>query len=215
RQAVIAIENVRLFNETKEALERQIATSEILGVISQSPRDAQPVFETIVRSAVTLCGGLFGNVFRFDGELLHYVASHNRGQSEVEMLKSIYPRPPDVKQVSGRVIVSQSAVTIEDLFLDRDYERHSCDWRRMVGVPMLRDGKPLGVIVVGWAEPGPVPKVQQELLRTFADQAVIAIENARLFKELEARTRELTRSVGELKALGEVSQAVSSTLDLE
>ena len=88
-------------------------------------------------------------------------------------------------------------------------------WRRMLGVPMLRQGEPVGVIVVGWAEAGPVPKTQEELLKQFADQAVIAIENARLFDEVQARTRDLTRSVAELRALSEVSREISSTLELQ
>src|SRR5262249_5693366 len=133
-------------------------------------------------------------------------------------LQTLYPMRPNVSQVAGRVILRKSAVVMEDAFADPEYARHTAvtgRWRRMLGVPMLRDGKPLGVIVVGWVDPGSVPKVYQELLETFADQAVIAIENVRLFTELETRTQELTRSVGELRALGEIGRAVSSTLDLE
>jgi GAF domain-containing protein len=224
-QAVIAIENVRLFNELEarnrdltEALEQQTATSEILRVISRSPTDVQPVFDTIVRNAVVLCGSLFANVFRFDGERLHYVASHNTGPGYVELLKAKYPLRPDRSQVSGRVILDRSIVVLEDALADTEYDRQFpavMSWRRMLGVPMIRDGRPVGVIVVGWGESGPVPKNQIDLLRTFADQAVIAIENVRLFTELEARTAQLTRSVEELQALGDVGRAVSSTLDLE
>ena len=223
-QAVIAIENVRLFDEVQarsreltEALEQQTATSAILRVISTSPTEVQPVFETIVRNAVALCGSLFANVFRFDGELLHFVASHNVGPSYVELLRAKYPMRPDSSQVSGRAVLTRSVVRLEDALADPHYDRRfpaAMSWHRMLGVPMLRQGDPVGVIVVGWAEAGPVPKAQEELLKQFADQAVIAIENVRLFDEVQARTRELTRSVAELRALGEVSQAVNSTLEL-
>jgi signal transduction histidine kinase/CheY-like chemotaxis protein len=200
-QAVIAIENVRLFQELQarnreltESLDQQTATAEILRVISRSPTDALPVFETIVRNAVALCGSLFANVFRFDGELLHYLASHNTGLGYEKLLQSKYPMPPDFSQVSGRVILSRSIVRLEDARADPDYDQRfptAIGWRRMLGVPMLREGKALGVIVVGWAESGPVPKVQEELLRTFADQAVIAVENVRLIDEIQNKSHQL------------------------
>ena len=180
-QAVIAIENVRLFDEVQartreltEALEQQTATSAILRVISTSPTDVQPVFETIVRNAVALCGSLFANVFRFDGELLHFVASHNVDPDYVELLRAKYPMRPDSSQVSGRAVLTRSVVRLEDALADPDYDQRfptAMSWRRMLGVPMLRQGEPLGVIVVGWAEAGPVPKAQEELLKQFADQA--------------------------------------------
>jgi signal transduction histidine kinase len=224
-QAVIAIENVRLFDEVQarthelsEALEQQTATAEILRVISTSPTDVQPVFETIVRNAVSLCGSLFANVFRFDGELLHFIASHNVTPGYTDLLRSKYPMRPDPSQVSGRVLLTRSVVQLEDALADPDYDQRfpqAMRWRRMLGVPLLREGDPHGVIVVGWAEAGPVPTTHQDLLKTFADQAVIAIENVRLFDEVQARTRELAHSVEGLRALGEVTQAVNSTLDLE
>ena len=105
---------------------------------------------------------------------------------------------PNSSQVSGRAVLTRSVVRLEDALADPDYDHRfpaAMGWRRMLGVPMLRQGEPLGVIVVGWAEAGPVPKAQEELLKQFADQAVIAIENVRLFDEVQARTRELTRSV--------------------
>ncbi len=222
---MIAIENVRLFDEVQartrdltEALEQQTATSAILRVISTSTTEVQPVFETIVRNAVALCGSLFANVFRFDGELLHFVASHNVGPSYVELLRAKYPMRPDSSQVSGRVVLTRSMVRLEDALADPDYDQQfpaAMGWHRMLGVPMLRQGEPVGVIVVGWAEAGAVPKAQEELLKQFADQAVIAIENARLFDEVQARTRDLTRSVAELRTLGEVSREISSTLALQ
>jgi signal transduction histidine kinase len=204
--------------ELSEARQQQAATSEILHVISTSPTDAQSVFEMIVRNAVSLCGSLFANVFRFDSELLHFVAGGNVGPSYVELIRAKYPMRPDSSQVSGRVLLTKSVVRLEDALADPDYDQRfppALGWRRMLGVPMLRQGNPLGVIVVGWAEPGPISKAQEELLKQFADQAVIAIENVRLFDEVQARTCELTQSVEELRALGQVTQAVNSTVDLE
>jgi GAF domain-containing protein len=197
-----------------EALEQQAATSEILRVISTSPTDVQPVFETIVRSAVSLCGSLFANVFRFDGELLHFVAGHNVGPSYVELLRAKYPMRPDISQVSGRVLLTKSVVRLEDVLADPDYDQRfpqAMGWRKMLGVPMLRQSDPLGVIVVGWAEPGPVSKVQEALLKQFADQAVIAIENVRLFDAEQGRTRELSEALDQQTATSEVLQVISSS----
>ena len=217
-QAVIAIENVRLFNETKEALERQTATADILRVISSSPTDLQPVFDVMVQSAVRLCDGLLAVVFRFDGELIHFAAS-NFTPEGIEAVRRIFPVRPTRALGSGRAILRRAVVHIPDVEVDPEYAhqamRHAVGFRSGLWVPMMREGAPIGVIAVVRAEPGPFSDNQIELLRTFADQAVIAIENVRLFTELQARTRELGRSVDELKALGEVGRAVSSTLDLE
>jgi hypothetical protein len=130
--------------ELHEAREQQIATAEILRVIRTSPNDVQPVFETIVRNAVSLCGGLFANVFRFDGELLHYVASHNLGPSYADMIRAKYPMRPDASQVSGRVVLTKSVVWLQDALADPDYDQRfpvAMGWRRLLGVPMLREGK--------------------------------------------------------------------------
>jgi len=141
-----------------------------------------------VRSAARLCDGLFANLFFFDGERLHLAATSNTEPAFVEQMRIKYPMRPDDTQVSGRVILGGDIVTLEDAFLDERYARNLAvagHWRRMLGVPMTHDAKPVGVIVVGWSQPGPVAKVHEELLKTFADQAVIAIENARLFKEAQ------------------------------
>jgi signal transduction histidine kinase len=193
-QAAIAIENVRLFNETKEALERQTATAEILQVISGSPTDVQPVLDTIARRAVQLCDSLFANLFRYDGEQLHFVASHNVAPEQREMMGGRYPMRADHTQVSGRVVLRNAIVRMEDALADPGYDSRFAKaggWRRMLGVPMTREGRMLGAIVVGWREAGPVSPVHEMLLKTFADQAAIAIENVRLFHEIEEKSRQL------------------------
>jgi hypothetical protein len=207
---------VQLEERLAESLEQQAATSEILRVISSSPSDAQPVFETMVRNAVSLCGSLFANVFRFDGELLHFVTGHNVGPSYVELLRAKYPMRPDASQVAGRVLLTKSVVQLEDALVDPDYNQRfphamGMGWRRMLGVPMLRHGEPLGVFVVGWAEPGPVSDVHEGLLKQFADQAVIALENVRLFKAEQQRTRELYEALEQQTATSQVLQVISSS----
>jgi GAF domain-containing protein len=217
-QAVIAIENVRLFNETNEALERQTATAEILRVISRSPTDEQPVFEAIVRSARRLCAATYSVVFLADGGQLTLAAVEGVEEAGVAALRAAYPRPIGRDTTSGRSIVDRRVVHLEDSWLDPDYKhplRDAIALRSILTVPMFREGTPIGAVSVWRGEAKPFSEKQIALLQTFADQAVIAIENVRLFKELEQRTEALTRSVGQLTALGEVSQTISSTLDVE
>ncbi len=149
------------------------------------------MFETILRSAVTLCGSATGGVFRYDGERLHFVAGHEFSPERLEELRSKYPLRPDLSTISGRAILTMSVARSDDVLADPQYDQaHALKHglRRMVAVPMLRDGVALGVIVVSWPQPGTTPKSQEDLLRTFADQAVIAIENVRLFNELRPAT---------------------------
>ena len=218
-QAVIAIENVRLFNETKEALEQQTATSEILHVISRSRTDVQPVFDTIAAAALKLCHAGSAIVFTSDGVLLHIAALAIVNPDLADTVRSVFPRSVDRQTAAGRAILTGEVVMIPDVLEDADFGQWAKSvtgaFRSILGVPLLRAGKAIGAIALGRPEPGGFPDKQIALVKTFADQAVIAIENVRLFTELEARTAELTRSVQELKALGEVGRAVSSTLDLE
>jgi signal transduction histidine kinase len=234
-QAVIAIENVRLFTELQEnnraltdahaevteSLGQQTATSEILRVISQSQTDAQPVFDTIVQSAVRLLGGFSGVITQIVGEQLHLAALTSTNPSGDAAQKALWPK--SVKEdasLHGKVITALAPHFITDVESDRSVPSievavaRARGYRSIVAVPLLRDGRAVGSMAVTRLAPGPFTDGQLALLQTFADQAVIAIENARLFKELEARTQDLTRSVGELRALGEVGQAISSTLDL-
>ena len=224
-QAVIAIENVRLFTELEarnsdllEALEQQTATSEILRVISRSPRDVQPVFQTIVDAALKLCHASSGSLLTYDGRLFHVGAIANLDPAAGDAIRRLFPRPAGADTTVSRAVLTRSIVEIPDILADVDYDKKIAlagGWRATLAVPLMRAGEAIGGISVHRPEPGRFSEKQMALLQTFADQAVIAIENVRLFTELDARTVELTRSVGELKALGEVGQAVSSTLDLE
>ena len=225
-QAVIAIENARLFTEVQarnrdltEALGRQTATSEILRVISGFQTDVQPAFDAIAAKALELCRATTGWVYRFDGELIHIAAAHSLRPAAVQVVRQSYPMPPSRGGASARAILSRTIVYIPDIREDREYRLEAlakaAAYLSVLAVPMLLEGKPIGVITVTGAEVGAFSQRQIELLQTFADQAVIAVENVRLFTELESRTADLTRSVDQLTALGEVGRAVSSTLDLE
>ena len=226
-QAVIAIENVRLFRELEarnrdlvETLEQQTATSEILRVISQSPTDVQPVFDTIAKAAHELCRAEAANVFTYDGEMVHLASFVNVNPAYIETLRQFFPRPLSHDTAVLRAILTGSVVAIPDVLADEEYaigaNASTGGFRSVLAIPLInREGNAIGGITVGRTEPGSFPDTQIALLQTFADQAVIAVENVRLFTELQARTTELTKSVGELRALGEVGQAISSTLDVE
>jgi len=224
-QAAIAIENVRLVNETQdalrkveertseltEALDYQTAISNVLRVISQSPSDVVPVFDAILESTSRLFGNPMAAVFRYDGQTIDVAATYNWPPEAVEDARRFYPGPPRPEMLSGRVIASGQVQVQEDALTDPTYDRQTAaagHWRRMIGAPLLREGVSIGVIVVAWPEPGKTPQRQADLLKTFADQAVIAIENVRLFNE----TREaLEQQTATAEVLGVISGSVADS----
>ena len=220
-QAVIAIENARLFKETKEALEREKAAGEILRVIGSSPTDVQPVFETIAQSGVTVCAASGCAVFVVDGDLLRVAATHGIRPERVERFREEYPISLSAEIDSAQTVRNRRVFHLADIEHNPNATANDIENARLAGyrtrlmVPMVRGNEALGLIAVTREAPTPFSNLQVELLQTFADQAVIAIENVRLFNELDTRTQELTRSIEELRALGEVGQAISSTLDLQ
>jgi GAF domain-containing protein len=201
-----------------EALEQQTATSEILQVMSSSPTDVQPVFDALARSAVRLCGSFDAVMFLIDAESLRLVAHH--GPIPYGAIGE-FAIPLGRDTVTGRSIIEHRTVHVADLQAETETfplgsaSARQFGHRTCLAVPLLREGGATGAITLRRTDVRPFTDKQVALLQTFAAQAVIAIENVRLFKELEARTAQLTRSVEELKALGEVSRAVSSTLDVE
>jgi signal transduction histidine kinase len=224
-QAVIAIENVRLFQELEvrnrdltETLEQQTATAQILEVISSSPTDIQPVMSAMVESAARLCDAQNAQIFQIEGSLMRLVARHGPVKSSLEAGEA---RPLTRGSVSGRVALERRTLRIDDLRVDleAEYPDIAAAIRRQgiaatVGVPLLREGVAIGAITAFRTEARPFTDQQVALLETFADQAVIAIENVRLFQELQARTHDLSQSLEETGALSEVIRAVSSSLDL-
>jgi GAF domain-containing protein len=231
-QAVIAIENVRLFNELQEknralteahaqvteSLEQQTATSEILSVISSSPTDAQPVFDTIVRNAVRLCEAMYGTVSLADGELIRLVAHSGLTVGQVEQLKATYPRAVIDHGAIPTAIRTGLVVRVADL----DAEAHAVPAdvaahmrargvRSVLVVPMLRQGQAIGSINVTHRDVGAFTDTHVDLLKTFADQAVIAIENVRLFKELQEKNRALTDALEQQTATSEILSVISQS----
>jgi len=225
-QAVIAMENARLLGELQarsreleESLEYQTATSDVLNVISRSTADVQPVLDTVMETAARLCAADTGTIAVREGEVYCRVSS-TYSAAEPEHWAILRQRTivPGRDSIPARVVLEGKVVHVEDIRVDPDYalpETAASGRRTMLGVPLLREGAVLGTINLARRRVEPFTERQIELVRTFADQAVIAIENARLLGELQARTEELTRSVAELQALEEVLRAVNSSLDLD
>jgi signal transduction histidine kinase len=219
-QAVIAIENVRLFTELQqknaaltEALEQQTATSEILRVISRSPTDVQPVFDTLLRNAVQLCNAVNASLYRFDGQLIHLVANHNLPPALLEWWQRRFPRPPGVL---SEVLTSGAVMRIADVYSGefawsepareglRAMDAHSA-----LFVPLRRQGQAIGAMALFHRDIGAFSDQHVALLETFADQAVIAIENVRLFTELQTSNRELTTALDTQTATSDILRVIS------
>jgi GAF domain-containing protein len=221
-QAVIAIENVRLFDEVQartseltESLEQQTATSGLLHIIASSPTNLQPVLDAVAETAARICGANDATIRLADGNLLRFAAHYGH-------IPTQETTPLDRSTVLGRAVVDRRTIHVNDVAAEPDHEfptgkalAQRYGFRTALAAPLLREGVASGAILIRRTEVRPFSEGQIKLLETFAAQAAIAIDNTRLFQEVQARTRELTQSVEELRALGEVTQAVSSTLDLQ
>jgi two-component system NtrC family sensor kinase len=209
--------HAEITNALSEALEQQTATAEILRVISSSPMDVQPAFDTIVKNAVRLCDAVHSTVFRVDEGRIDLVAHHNVPPEGLEELRRRYPAPLSVNTGSAQAARERAVVQISDVENDPTVTEDRRRLARIVGyrsqalVPMLKGDRTLGVIGVSRREAEPFPAQHITLLETFADQAVIAIENVRLFKELEVRNREVTEALEQQTATKQILGAISTS----
>src|SRR5215510_4134429 len=212
-----------LHRSLREAIDQQTATSEILQVMSSSPTDVQPVFDTIVRSATQLCRAAMASVSLSDGRMLYLPANYGSLPDAMAEVRARFPRPLDRETVTGRAILTRSVVHVPDVqdASVPEFTREAgrvLGYRSVLAVPMLRDGEAVGAINVTRREPGSFADTEVALLKTFADQAVIAIENVRLFTELQDKNRALTaahaqvtESLEQQTATSEILRVISSS----
>src|SRR5262249_42938096 len=225
-QAVIAIENVRLFDEVQarnrdltESLEQQTATSEILRVISSSPTDIRPVLDAVGENAAQLCDANNAVVYKLEGDILRQVASYGGLPTTSHPTEGL---PVNRERVTGRAVFDRRTIHVHNLAIeDVEFPEGSKDARRdghrtTLATPLLREGVPLGAILIRRMEVRPFSESQIKLLETFADQAAIAINNVGLFEQVQARSRELSESLEQQTATSDVLKVISrSTFDLQ
>ncbi len=222
-QAVIAIQNARLFNDTREALERQTATAEILRVISSSPTDLQPVFDTILENALRLCDAHLGILLRYDGRRFSTAAQRGAQPDYARYLMERAPFEPSDQGVLGRLVSEQRPVQIEDLRNSDDYRAGKAHVvqgvdvggvRSYMAVPMVKESSVIGAISIYRPEPRPFTQKQIDLVGTFASQAVIAVENVRLFNEINEALRQQTATAKVLQTISRTSFSLDAVLQM-
>ena len=213
-QAVIAIENTRLLNELRQALQQQTATADVLKVISRSTFDLQVVLDTLTESASILCAADMGAITREDGSGFRHVTNYKFPPDWIEFNKSVHMQPGR-GSIVGRSLMEGKVVQVPDVLNDPEYTYRAValkgGYRTFLAAPMIREGKPVGVLVLGRKAVAPFSDKQVELVSTFADQAAIAIENVRLFEAEQQRTRELSESLEQQTATSEVLRVISSS----